>query len=119
MSIYTEPIMQANAGNENNLNLALNCISSCEAEKLFATMEHADLIPFPFHIMWLIKTVELFIERDDANGLSVIFISLYEALEMDVPDILPIIEKNGLLIQFAGEFISDLAEIAVEEYSRP
>ena len=102
---------------ENENALALNFLSSVEAEKLFFETEHDDKIPYPFYFTWFKAMIDQMKEVGDVKGLAIVIRTLYGTLAVDPPEIFDKIEANGFIAQFADELFADFDDIACEEYS--
>jgi hypothetical protein len=102
---------------ENENALALNFLSSVEAEKLFIETEGDDKNPYPFYFTWFEAMIDQMKEAGDVKGLSIVIRTLYDTLAVDPPEILNKIEASGFIAQFADELFADFDDIACEEYS--
>jgi hypothetical protein len=65
----------------------------------------------------MIQLLENCVEQRADDSVLLILYSLYESFGIETPDCLYEIERKGLLLQYADEFICDLADIAQEEFN--
>lgn len=98
---------------DNKRAIAVNLISGLESEKIFAAF--MDDNP-RFMLLWFTKMVEQLSDHNDYEGLTVLVLSLYESLDLEVPQNVRLIIENKLIAQFLVELIDDLAEISSEEF---
>ena len=100
----------------NKNDLALNFLSSIEAEKLFSETKGDDKIPYPFYFFWFGAMIAEMKKIDDSRGLAIVIRTLYDSLGIDPPEIFDKIVKGGFVVQFANELFADFDDIACKEY---
>lgn len=98
--------------------LAMNALSSIEAERLFIETEGDDKIPYPFYFSWFGAMIEQLEKANDAEGINIVIQTLYNALGVDLPEIFHKIEESDFIARFADELFADFEDIACEEYSQ-
>jgi|GEM_PF-3185710 hypothetical protein len=102
---------------ENENNLALNSLSSVEAESLFSETKGDDKIPYPFYFSWFGAMIEAMKKVNDTAGIAIVIRTLYDSLGVDLPEIFDKIVVNDFIALFADELFNDFDDIACEDYS--